>query len=188
MTHSLRILIVGLGNELLSDDGVGVHVLRELERDPIPGVSLADIGTAVLHGLHFLETADRVLAIDAARGGEPPGTVYLFDAAENAEAGSLASIHAMGLREAARFLMTGKPAPRITVLGVEPESLAYGMSLSAPVRAALPGVVCLARRTVAQWLSLAPHATRTTQPAQCIASVCPIPTAKETRRKELHPC
>ncbi len=171
MHCSPRILIAGLGNELLSDDGVGVHAVRALEQVPIPDVILADIGTAVLHGLHFLETADHVLAIDAARGGQPPGTVYLFEAAENAEALSLVSIHAMGLREAARFLMAGRPAPRITILGVEPESLACGMKLSAPVRAALPGVISLARKTVARWQNVARHSTLATQPGPSVA--CP---------------
>ena len=171
MHCSPRILIAGLGNELLSDDGVGVHAVRELEQVPILDVILADIGTAVLHGLHYLETADHVLAIDAARGGQPPGTVYLFEAAEDAEALSVVSIHAMGLREAARVLMTGRPAPRITILGVEPESLACGMNLSPPVRAALPGVISLARKTVARWQNVARHSTSVTQPGPAIA--CP---------------
>ena len=177
MPPSPRLLIAGLGNELLSDDGVGVHALRELEQRPMPGVTTADVGTAVLHGLHFLETADRVLVIDAAKGGQPPGTVYLFDAAENAEARAVASVHAMGLREAARLLMTDRPAPRITVIGVEPETLAYGMSLSAPVRAALPGVVALARETVAGWQTPAEPATRTAPPASSLAPLCPISAA-----------
>jgi hydrogenase maturation protease len=64
----------------------------------------------------------------------------------------MTSIHSMGLREAARFLMTGQPAPPITVIGVEPETLDYGMDLSGPVQAALPRVVALARETVAGWL------------------------------------
>jgi hydrogenase maturation protease len=152
MSSVRHILIAGVGNVLLSDDGVGVHAVRELQKHPLPGVTFAEIGTAILHGLHFLESADRVLVIDAARGGKPPGTVYLFEATEDTEAKSMTSIHSMGLREAARFLMAGQPAPPITVIGVEPETLAYGMDLSGPVQAALPRVVALARETVAGWL------------------------------------
>lgn len=177
MSHSPRILIAGLGNELLSDDGVGVHAVRALQEHPVPGATMVDIGTAILHGLPFLEEADRVLVIDAAKGGRPAGTVYLFDAAENANTEPMASIHAMGLREAARFLQVGKLAPPITVLGVEPESLGYGMSLSAPVRAALPRVVSLARETVARWQRPAHHATRSTQQARCATPLCPAPAA-----------
>jgi hydrogenase maturation protease len=145
-----RILIAGVGNELLSDDGVGIYAVRALQEDPLPGVTLAEIGTAVLHGLDFLDGADRVLVIDAARGGRPPGTLYLFEAADNSGAEALTSVHAMGLREAARLLY-GKPVPPITILGVEPESLAYGMGLSHTVQAALPRAVSLARKTVAAW-------------------------------------
>ena len=146
------ILIAGLGNLLLSDDGVGVHAVRELERTPMVGVVVAEIGTAVLHGLPLMEKASRVLLIDAARGGGAPGTVYLFDEAEDAPAGAPPSMHAMGLREAARVLGRGGPRPRVTVIGVEPGDLECGLELSAPVRAALPRVVALARATAAGWL------------------------------------
>jgi hydrogenase maturation protease len=153
-----RILIAGVGNELLSDDGVGVHAIRELRQDPIPGVSLVEIGTAILHGLGFLESADRVLVIDAARGGQPPGSIYLQDAAAGANGSPVHSIHALGLREAAAFLLAGK-TPAITVLGVEPESLGYSLDLSASVRAILPRVVALARETVSAWRREASRAT-----------------------------
>jgi hydrogenase maturation protease len=151
-----RFLIAGVGNVLLSDDGVGVHAVRELMKEPIPGVVLADIGTAVLHGLSFLETAGRVLVVDAAQGGQAPGTIYLFDADAAPVPGPFASMHAMGLLEAMRLLPPGLPRPAVTVLGVEPASLAYGLELSAPVQAALPRVVALARETVAGWSQDAP--------------------------------
>jgi len=144
------ILIAGVGNELLTDDGIGVHAVRALEKEPLPGVILVEIGTAVLHGLHFLESADRVLVIDAVRGGRPPGTIYRFAAAENGACQTLASIHAMGLCEAARLLLR-KPVPPITIIGVEPESLEFGMRLSGAVQVALPRVVSLARGTVLRW-------------------------------------
>jgi hydrogenase maturation protease len=177
MSRSPRILIAGLGNELLSDDGGGIHAARELEQPPLPGVTVADIGTAILHGLQFLEAADLALVIDAAKGGQPPGTIYLFDTVENAQAEAVSSIHAMSLREAARLLMAGKPIPRITVLGVEPESLTYGMTLSAPVRAALPRVISLARETIARWQSCAEPPSLTTQPGLSLTSLGHTPVA-----------
>ena len=151
MSNTGRILVVGVGNELLSDDGVGVHAARELQREPMPGVTVVEIGTAILHGLPFIEEADRVLVIDSAKGGRPPGTMYLFEPRESAWGGTAKSIHALGLWEAARLLLVGKAAPPITVLGVEPASFQLGLTLSAPVRAALPRVVSLARETLAQW-------------------------------------
>ncbi|MCX6916409.1 MAG: hydrogenase maturation protease [Verrucomicrobia bacterium] len=164
MSLAGQILIAGVGNVLLSDDGIGVHAIRKLQEQPIPGVVMADIGTAILHGLHFLESAERVLVIDAAKGGQPPGTIYLFDkggqppgtiylfdSAQRTELKAPASIHALGLREAAGFLMSGGTPPKFTVLGVEPGSMDYGMNLSVSVQAALPRVIALARQTVAGW-------------------------------------
>jgi hydrogenase maturation protease len=134
----------------MSDDGIGIHAIQELQKNPLPGVTMAEIGTAILHGLSFVESADRVLVIDAAKGGQAPGTIYHFDATEATETKAVSSIHALGLREAVRFLSRGTPPP-ITVIGVEPLVLDYGMELSAPVRAALPQVVALARETLLRW-------------------------------------
>jgi hydrogenase maturation protease len=145
------ILIAGVGNELLSDDGAGLQAVRELRNAPMPGVTLIEIGTAILHGLSFVESAARVLVIDAVRGGHPPGTVYLFDIPPEGPGRTVSSLHAMGLREAARLLLPGSPVPAMTVLGVEPASLDYGMSLSKPVREALPKLVVLAKELAARW-------------------------------------
>jgi hydrogenase maturation protease len=147
------ILILGLGNVLRSDDGIGVHAVRELQRNPLPGARPIEIGTGILHALSFLETAGRVLVIDAAHGGQPPGTLYLFDAANPPALQPGASLHAVGVREALRLLPAGHIPPRLTVLGVEPASLDYGMELSPLLQAALPRVVALARETITAWLN-----------------------------------
>lgn len=145
-----RLLVAGVGNLLMGDDGIGIHAIQELQKNPIPGVTMVEIGTAILHGLSFVESADRVLVLDAAKGGQKPGTIYQFDATEATETKAVSSIHALGLREAVRFLARGTPPP-ITVIGVEPKILDYRMELSVPVRAALPQVVALARETLLQW-------------------------------------
>jgi hydrogenase maturation protease len=145
------LLIAGIGNVLMGDDGVGVHALAALQQEPIPGVTLLDLGTAILHGLSFVETAERVLLIDAVHGGQPPGTIYNFEAGEAGCLPPNSSIHALGLREAMRFLSRRSPPP-MSIIGVEPQVITYSLELSAPVQAALPQVVALARSTVARWL------------------------------------
>ncbi len=146
-----RLLVVGVGNLLMGDDGIGIHAIQELQKKPIPGVTMVEIGTAILHGLSFVESADRVLVLDAAQGCQAPGTIYQFDATEATEIKAVSSIHALGLREAMRHLSRTEPPP-VTVIGVEPLVLDYRMELSAPVQAALPQVVALARKTLLQWL------------------------------------
>ncbi len=71
-----KTLVVGLGNILMGDEGVGVHAVRALERHALPpGVECLDGGTGGFTLLEPLESADRIILIDAAADGNPPGTV-----------------------------------------------------------------------------------------------------------------
>lgn len=177
--HPACLLIAGLGNELLGDDGLGVHAIRELEKHPIADVTTVAIGTDVLKGLAYLEAAERVLLLDSVCGGKPPETIYVFDCDEPRTCSPMHSIHSMSLREALVVLSIGCHPPPITVIGVEPSSLTPGLELSPAVRAALPCAVNLARETVAGWLA----ELLTTRPRRhaCGARSTPI-SAKHTRQ------
>ena len=68
--------MLGLGNVLMGDEGIGVHVVRALEQHPLPdNVECLDGGTGVFILLEPLQSADRIILIDAAADGNPPGTV-----------------------------------------------------------------------------------------------------------------
>ncbi len=70
------ILVLGVGNILLGDEGIGVHVVRELEKEKLSGnVELMDAGTALFSVVHLLKKRKKVIVIDAAKGGEEPGTI-----------------------------------------------------------------------------------------------------------------
>ncbi len=146
-----RLLIAGLGNLLLRDDGVGVHAVRELQKVVPRRVRTVEVGTAVLDALHLFERADRILAIDAMEAGGPPGTLYRLEGGDVEEGGLQASLHQMGLLAVLRFL--GRHRPVITVLGVQPELIDYGMDLSPSVQAALPRLVAAAKEIVTGWIS-----------------------------------
>ncbi len=146
---SSRILIAGLGNLLLSDDGVGVHAVRALEKRVPRGVLAADIGTAVLDALHLFEQADHVLAIDAMQAGGAPGEVYVFGIDDIENPPLKPSLHDFGLRSAFDFLPGHRP--EVVVIGVEPEVIDYGMMLSPAVERALPRVLREARGIVSRW-------------------------------------
>ncbi len=71
-----KTLVLGLGNVIMGDEGVGVHVVRELEKHTMPaGVECLDGGTGGFILLEPLQNADRIILIDAASDGNPPGTV-----------------------------------------------------------------------------------------------------------------
>lgn len=145
-----KILIVGLGNLLLRDDGVGVHAIRELQQDPPEGTRVVEVGTAVLDALHLFEWADRILAIDAMQAGGPAGTIYSIQVSDIEERRPEASMHELNLLSALRFLCNPK-ALAIRILGVEPEIIDFGLDLSPEVQATLPVVAQSVREIVYSW-------------------------------------
>jgi hydrogenase maturation protease len=140
--------IVGLGNILLTDDGVGVHAVRKLMENASDRLILAEIGTAVLDAMDLFERVDFVVAIDAVRAGGPPGTIYCLDIVDVDVQGSL-SLHEFGLVAAVESLPV-ESRPRVVILGVEPAIVDCGMRLSPTVQAVLGRVVEAARTMALQ--------------------------------------
>ena len=136
-----KTVVLGLGNLLLRDEGVGIHAIRGLrERELPPDVELVDGGTAALDLLAFLQRAERVIVLDAVRRGDEPGTVYRFRLEPKAlQAGSVPlSLHELSLPEALGVAQKMGIHPEVIVLGVEPQTIEPGLELSPQVRAALP--------------------------------------------------
>ena len=133
-----QILILGIGNLLLSDDGVGVQTVWRLQQKQLPEeVQVVDGGTCGLDLLQFLEGVDRLIIVDAIKAGQPPGTLIRMANEEvPAYLALKVSPHEIGLPE---LLFTAKLRdiypPEVVVLGVQPESLETGVDLS-PVVAA----------------------------------------------------
>ena len=145
-----NILIAGLGNLLLQDDGVGVHAVHALPKTPPPGAQVVDIGTGVLQGLHLYEWADTVRVLDPLPAGGQPGTLYAGRDDDVADPGIEASLHELGLMAALKFIKPEK-RPEVYVLGVEPKTIDYGLELTPPVQVALPRFLQLIRETVDRW-------------------------------------
>jgi len=151
------IVILGIGNLLMSDDGVGVHAAHALAKNPPPGVLVVDAGTDVLSTLPFLEDASRAIIIDALQAGAAPGTLRQLTECELAPTPDAPTTHAINLLAARRLLPPGTPWPEVAILGVEPAVLAYGMTLSPAVSAALPLIEQRCRDIVAAWQTDSPH-------------------------------
>ena len=134
----MDIAIFGIGNILLSDDGVGVHTLNRLKEDyDLPGyVELIDGGTKGLDLLPLLEDRDKVLIIDAANFNKEPGTI---DAVEGdkipAFLSTKLSVHQIGLPDLlfAAKLMGVLPS-EMCLIGIQPESMATSVEMSEVVR------------------------------------------------------
>ncbi|MDR1124780.1 MAG: hydrogenase maturation protease [Deltaproteobacteria bacterium] len=143
MKRSQRILVLGVGNVLLSDEGAGVHAVRWLEeRYRFPGhVRLLDGGTLGLLLMDELLAAQRLIVIDAVRGGQAPGSVYRLEKEGLRRGlGFSDSLHQLDLLDALNLhAMSGAAIPEIVVFGLEPENIsALSPALGAACRAALP--------------------------------------------------
>jgi hydrogenase maturation protease len=151
-----RVVVLGIGNSLLADDGLGVHAIRCLrEMLPDAGIEWIDAGTLNFTLLPYFEHARALVVIDAAELGEPPGTVRVFQGDEMDRvvgAGRRNSVHEAGLADllAMARLEDWLPAHRALVT-VQPQRVDWGEALSPPVAAALPGVCERARLLAQRW-------------------------------------
>lgn len=135
----LKSLILGVGNLLLSDDGVGVRVVERLERArALPeGVQTLDGGTCGLDLMQYLEGVDQLVVVDAANFGQPPGTIQRLEGdAVPAFLAQKVSPHEINLPELLfSAKLVGIYPSRVVVLGIQPESLEVGLELSPAVAA-----------------------------------------------------
>jgi hydrogenase maturation protease len=141
-------LIAGVGNIFLGDDGFGVEVAKRLAATDLPDwVQVADYGTSGMHlAYDMADGYDTTILIDAAPRGGPPGTVYVIEPepapAAQLPGGSLAGPqlidgHGMQPDVVLGVLgMLGADAGRVLVVGCEPASVDYRIGLSPPVEAA----------------------------------------------------
>lgn len=144
------LLVLGIGNILLRDEGLGVQVIRELEtrvdRGELvlpPDTELVDGGTLGLDLLPLISDARALLLVDAIDLGDEPGTIRVLrdEAIQGALSGHV-SPHQVGIGDliAAARLMGTLPVA-VALVGVQPLEIAVDLELSPPVRAALPGAV-----------------------------------------------
>ncbi|HWQ61846.1 MAG TPA: hydrogenase maturation protease [Negativicutes bacterium] len=141
-----RTVVAGFGNLLMGDDGIGVHVVRELHGHDLPdGVELVDGGVASLEVLGTLLDAAKLIIVDALTGGGEPGAVYRLTPADLGAVPATAgySLHEFSLPQSLALLAETAVLPPIVIYGVEPASLAMGLELSPPAAAAARRVVDL---------------------------------------------
>jgi len=148
-----RMLIAGVGNIFLGDDGFGVEVASRLADAGLPDwVRVADYGISGMHLAYDLaEGFETTVLVDASPRGEPPGTVYVMElnadgdqAADRAADRGIPLLDAHGMQPDVVFGMLdllGAEAGRVLLVGCEPASTEPGMGLSAPVAAAVDEAV-----------------------------------------------
>ncbi len=136
-------LVLGIGNVLMGDEGVGVHVVRRLEQEDLPAhVSLLDGGTGGFQLLAELASHDPVVMIDATMDGQPPGTVSVIEPRYASDFPRTLTAHDIGLRDliVSATLLGQLPRMRLVTVSIA-EVQPMQLSLSAPVETAVSRVV-----------------------------------------------
>jgi len=138
------ILILGVGNLLLSDEGVGVHLVRRLmEMDVPPEAEIVDGGTGGYELIEFFRHKKKIIIVDCLKGDAPPGSIIRASPDQlDLCWGPSFSPHQYGLRELLHHAASLTPPPEITILGVVPEDTeSPGMNLSKTLEAIIGRLV-----------------------------------------------
>ncbi len=133
---------------LLSDEGIGVHVANEMDKMDLPEhVEVVEGGTDGFGLIDIISEADRLVVIDAVKGGSKPASIYRFEIDDVPDSPAMykTSVHQIGILEVIHFseLISDKK-PRTTIIGVEPAKLDMSMELSKEVKAKIPRIIELA--------------------------------------------
>jgi hydrogenase maturation protease len=136
-------LVLGVGNLLLKDEGVGIHVIHALEKENLPsGIRLMDGGTGGLHLIGLLQEYERIIMIDATLDDNPPGTVRLIRPRYASDFPPLMSAHEIGLRDLIEVMILTGLLPEIQLIVVSAADInEVGMELSPELEAAIPEVL-----------------------------------------------
>ncbi len=150
-----KVVVLGIGNILLSDEGVGVKVVRDLEKNlgSLEDVEFIDGGTAGFSLLSFIESAKKLIIVDAISGGGKPGTIYKFKAQEvPLKTVEKISLHEVSLADVLKLAeLRGSCPEEIVIIGIEPESLEMGLELSEPVKTNYKNLLKEVTKQLEEW-------------------------------------
>lgn len=151
-----QIVVLGVGNILLQDEGVGIHAARFFgeRHGPLPNLRIVDGGTLSFTLAEHIDDADLLIVFDAARLDGPPGTVEVFiDQEMDRFLGSgRCSVHEVGLADLVGMAHLRGNLPRHRALvGVRPQLIDWGEALTPPVQAAVPEMAERAAALLKGW-------------------------------------
>lgn len=152
------VIVIGLGNTLMSDEGVGVQVVQRLSdfADRFPSVDFADAGTGGMSILHLIRDKDKAIFIDCAKMGEEPGDIRKFTPQEIKSTKALPrqSLHEFDLIKIINIAdKLGQYPAEIIIFGIEPQSVEPGCELSKTLTDRLDEYVTTVRRELLKIIS-----------------------------------
>jgi hydrogenase maturation protease len=139
-----NVLILGVGNLLLTDDGFGVHVINELRNIPLPpNVTLIEAGIVSHQLIPDFHEADLLIFIDAVEAGDTPGSIFRFRPEDMQFMSNIkASLHDMSLIDVLQMTALTGERPETVIIAVQPKDVkTFSMELNDEIRAVIPRVI-----------------------------------------------
>lgn len=146
----MNTLILGLGNLILRDEGVGIHVIQCLEKELLPaGIDLLDGGTGGFHLIGMLQEYNTIVMIDATLDGNTPGTIRLLHPQYASDFPPLLSAHEIGLRDMIEAMILTDNLPQIHLITVSVANISeVGMTLTPEIEAVVKLVADFAKELI----------------------------------------
>ena len=132
--------IIGCGNLLLKDEGIGVHLIGYLRRVDLPAdVELVDAACGGFDIMPHLDNVKKVVIVDAMQAGGKPGQIYKFGLDDfSTDTPPNISLHDISLKDVLLLSQKLAPLPEITIFGIEPKEMKWGMELTPELEKILP--------------------------------------------------
>ena len=153
-----KIKIIGFGNILMGDDGIGIRVIEEIKKKGIfkniKNVEIIDGGTSGIDLIFILQQADRAIIIDAVDAGQEIGKIVTFRIDEIKEifkknqAFKSFSLHDIDLTEIFELIKTLKIDTEIRIIVINPKKVGYGDKLSSEIESKIPAIISEVKKEV----------------------------------------
>lgn len=147
----MRSLILGVGNILLKDEGIGPYVIEQLKKEELPsGVELLDAGTQILDTMLSQDHTDKLIIVDAVKAKDLPGAIYRFRPEDIKESREVKlSLHQATAIEALKILEFQNRLPKETIIfGMQPKDIGWGLEPSEELKAKVPELIKLIKDEV----------------------------------------
>ncbi len=142
MSKAKHTLVLGIGNYLMGDEGVGIHAVQYLQRQAWPSdIEFMDGGTGGFHLLSLFEEFSPVIIIDACMDDNPPGTVRVFHPQFGSEFPPLLSMHEIGLRDLLESAVLLNTTPEVQLIAISISNMEdLTIELTPEAKGAMPGI------------------------------------------------
>lgn len=140
--------VIGIGNILLKDDGIGVHTVNELEKEGLPStIELVDGGTSTLAMLSYFLECRKIIIVDALKAGYEPGTIYRIKPEDlvSYKKENL-SIHDVQIFDVVKMARMLGADPDVVIFGIEPQEIRFELEMSDLMNSKIPDIIGLIKQ------------------------------------------